>query len=54
MFGLYMGEKVKIKNNPKYKEGIILRNFIPTTCYLVKVEGGRELVIDRNDLEKIK
>ena len=54
MFGFYVGEKVRIKNNEKYKEGIILRNFIPTTCYLVKVEDGREIAIDRNDLEKIK
>lgn len=54
MFGFYAGEKVRILGNEKYKEGIILRNFIPTTCYLVKVEDGRELVIDRDDLEKIE
>ena len=54
MFGFYVGERVLIKNNEKYKEGIVLRNFIPTTCYLVRVEDGRELAIDRNDLVKIK
>lgn len=52
MFGFEVNERVKLKNNEKYDEVIVLRNFVATTCYLVRADDGKEFAVDRNDLVK--
>lgn len=52
MFGFVPNERVKLKNNEKYDEVTIIRNFVATTCYLVRADDGKEFAVDRNDLVK--
>lgn len=53
MFGFKIGDKVRIKNNPNYTEGVILRQVTARACYIVRVKDGKEIGVDRNDLVRI-
>lgn len=49
-FDLRVNDKVKLINTNE--EATIIRNFIGTTCFLVKTKDGKEKVIDRNEIVK--
>lgn len=50
MFGFYANDRVMIKDTGE--KATIIRNFIGTTCYLVKSDNGKEFAVDRNEITK--
>ena len=49
-FDIRVNDIVKLKENGL--KGTIVRNFTGTTCFLVKLENGKETVVDRNEIVK--
>jgi hypothetical protein len=52
MFGFDIRVNDIIKILQTNEEAVIVRNFIGTTCFLVKTKDGREIVVDRNEIVK--
>ena len=52
MFGFDIRVNDTIKILQTNEEAIIIRNFIGTTCFLVKTKDGKEIVVDRNEIVK--
>lgn len=52
MFGFDIRVNDIIKILQTNEEAVIVRNFIGTTCFLVKTKDGRETVVDRNEIVK--
>ena len=49
-FGIRINDRIKIlQTNEK---AVVIRNFVGTTCFLVKTEDGKEAVVDRNEIVK--
>lgn len=52
MFGFDIRVNDIIKILQTNEEAVIIRNFIGTTCFLVKTKDGKETVVDRNEIVK--
>lgn len=52
MFGFDIRVNDIIKILQTNEEAVIVRNFIGTTCFLVRTKNGRETVVDRNEIVK--
>lgn len=49
-FDIRVSDRVKILQTNE--EAVVIRNFVGTTCFLVKTKDGRETVVDRNEIVK--
>ena len=49
-FDIRVNDKIKILQTNE--EAVVIRNFIGTTCFLVKTNSGKETVVDRNEIVK--
>ena len=52
MFGFDIRVSDRVKILQTNEEAVIIRNFVGTTCFLVKTKDGRETVVDRNEIVK--
>lgn len=52
MFGFDIRVNDTIKILQTNEEAVVIRNFIGTTCFLVKTNNGEEIVVDRNEIVK--
>ena len=49
-FGIKVNDRIKILHTNE--EAVVIRNFVGTTCFLVKTDDGKETVVDRNEIVK--
>ena len=49
-FDIRVNDTIKILQTNE--EAVVIRNFIGTTCFLVKTNNGKEIVVDRNEIVK--
>lgn len=52
MFGFDIRVNDTIKILQTNEEAVVIRNFIGTTCFLVKTNNGKEIIVDRNEIVK--
>lgn len=51
MFGFYVGDKVRLKDG---REGIIVRGFIGSLYYQVRLNSGNEEAVHRDQMKRVK
>ena len=54
MFGFYPGQHVIVKINNEEVEGVIIRQFIASSYFLVELKDKTQTHIERKDIKPIK